>query len=107
MLLQDLSNRLTHGVKIETNSVPRKLFAMDLTLDVLPRPFLRPISSLTDDEQYNLGRLIGSAAYNLLGCNFDNLRTLLNHCYENHIDIFGLIEKGCAIAVTEDNNPYK
>lgn len=71
------------------------------------KPYLRPISSLAEKEQIALGKLIGGASYNILFTDFSYLKKLLEHVYKNHIDIFGLIPKGLAIKVTEENNPYK
>ena len=44
-------------------------------------PYLRPLSSMTEEE--------------------------LAKCSSHHFDYRGLIKKGLAIAVTEENNPYK
>lgn len=36
-----------------------------------------------------------------------NFQNALIWLLQNHFDIFGLIPKGLAIEVTEENNPYK
>lgn len=40
------------------------------------------------------------------GFYLENLDYVIDCCNANHIDYRGLIEKGLAIEVTEDNNPY-
>ena len=82
------------------------------------KPYLRPISSMTKEEdriridlgiwksnQYD-GQIIGilqDVAY----ANPLNFQSALIWLLQNHFDIFGLIPKGLAIAVNEENNPYK
>ena len=80
------------------------------------KPYLRPMSSMTDEDLQNLSNEIG------LGVAFDNEKyelwlkghtTILdnslaiNWLLEHHYDFMGLIPKGLAIEVTEENNPYK
>ena len=61
------------------------------------RPYLRPTSSMTEEEKEE----------------YQKLRwTKLEHytvfwLLENHFDFIGLIPKGLAIEVTEENNPYE
>ena len=70
-------------------------------------PYLRPLFSLTEEEQYQLGRLIGTCSYNMIKGEWSSLEDLLEFVHKNHIDIFGLIPKGLAIAAVGENNPYK
>ena len=80
------------------------------------KPYLRPMSSMTMEDLQNLSNEIG------LGVAFDNEKyelwlkghtTILdnslaiNWLLEHHFDFMGLIPKGLAIEVTEENNPYK
>lgn len=70
------------------------------------KPYLRPLSSITDEEMdayTNTGSFLhaNGIPYNLFYTT-EGLIFLLN----NHFDIFGLILKGLAVAVTEENNPY-
>lgn len=82
------------------------------------KPYLRPISSMTTEEdrkridlgiwKSNLhdGQIIGilqDVAY----ANPLVFQSALIWLLQNHFDIFGLIPKGLAIAVNEENNPYK
>lgn len=82
------------------------------------KPYLRPISSMTMEEdrkridlgiwksnQYD-GQIIG-IFQDIAYCSPQNFQSALIWLLQNHFDIFGLIPKGLAIEVTEQNNPYK
>ena len=124
LLLKDLNARLPYGVYVEhtTTKIRGKLKGMmfehiyndtDSIQDINAwamffgdeyvdatyfRPFLRPMSSMTEeeeDEYYNT-----EVGFNIHSDRVDWLNA-------NHFDYRGLIEKGLAIEVTEKNNPYK
>ena len=62
------------------------------------KPYLRPLSSMTSSEKGWYDRLRSSTiAY----------AALIDWLNENHFDYRGLIEKGLAIEITKENNPYK
>lgn len=65
------------------------------------KPFLRSMPLLTEDEQVELGKLIGTASYNMLKGDMSHLDALLVHIYKNHIDAFELIPKGLALEAKE------
>jgi len=75
------------------------------------KPYLRPMSSMTIEE-YQEWIKYSKADYD---CEFQPEPTFdfescilsINWLNKNHFDYRGLIEKGLAIAVTEENNPYK
>ena len=72
------------------------------------KPLLRPLSSLTEQEIIELGkidmkRIIFSSRH--LTYHLDG--EIVDWFNKNHIDFRGLIPNGLAIAVTEDNNQYK
>lgn len=82
------------------------------------KPYLRPISSMTMEEdqkridlgiwksnQYN-GQVIG-IFQDIAYANPRNFQNALIWLLQNHFDIFGLIPARLAIEVTEENNPYK
>lgn len=82
------------------------------------KPYLRPISNMTMEEdrkridlgiwksnQYD-GQIIG-IFQDIPYCSPQNFQSALIWLLQNHFDIFGLIPKGLAIEVTEENNPYK
>ena len=61
------------------------------------RPYLRPMSSMTEEERQEYGLVLCDE----LSINqYDWLNS-------HHFDYRGLIEKGFAIEVTKENNPYK
>ena len=65
-------------------------------------PYLRPMSSMTDEE-YDEYNELPHFRNSDLGLGVERVDWLLKH----HFDYHGLIEKGLAIAVTKENNPYK
>ena len=74
------------------------------------KPFIRPLASMTKEEEkefneqmYNAKPYSDGKSYNV----YEVIGLDINYLNAHHLDYFGLIEKGCAIKVTEDNNPYK
>lgn len=126
LLLKDLSARLSYGVVINYNGLARPLFGIEptqhfqITLDNAldgehnglvyvsldvdgeePKPYLRPMSSMTEEEKLMYeGLMIGTD-------NVSYMLDVIDWLNAHHFDYRGLIEKGLAIAVTEENNPYK
>ena len=136
LLLKDLSARLPYGVLCEDMEgkmrplfgiTPTQHFIVTLdnatdgtnglkfcTIDCV-KPYLRPMSSMTEEEKVEY--------YNTM--NKETQRNYPNSCdfsesvyYSNtiktfdwlnahHFDYRGLIDKGLAIAVIKENNPYK
>lgn len=123
LLMIDFSSRLPWGVKVQhqhpdyleevqtVEYISRKYGEIE-TNSVLGfvddfKPYLRPLSSMTKEEKIEY-RNIDNRSYS---CpidyahipNSDRIDWLNAH----HFDYRGLIEKGLAIAVTAENNPYK
>ena len=120
LLLKDLLARLPYGVKIRLGDYDYQVcgynsekemsvkiwycYDSNLTLksyiDVYLtdyRPYLRPMSSMTNVEREE---------YCLVLCDelsINQFDWLIAH----HFDYRGLIPKGLAIEVTDENNPYK
>ena len=89
---------------------------------IIIKPYLRPMSSMTEEEKREL-----SAKYNwsIMGndisiryhsegywdddteCPTNEYLQLFDWLNAHHFDYRGLIEKGLAIMVDENNNPYK
>ena len=77
------------------------------------RPYLRSMSSMTEEECKELGEL--SATIENVGESLPNVPYYIevarpeqiDWLNARHFDYRGLIEKGLAIEVTEENNPYK
>jgi len=66
------------------------------------KPYLRSMSSMTEEEENKYNSL---NAYE--GGIFPHTEEAFDWLNAHHFDYRGLIEKGLAIEVTEENNPYK
>ena len=75
-------------------------------VDGVVRPYLRPMSSMTEDEEKEYDATF--ATIKLADGHYDSTMTYKSFDFLNahHFDYRGLIEKGLAIEVTEENNPY-
>lgn len=132
LLLRDLSARLPYGVKcgILTHPscrLPNWKKENDLWYKGRPQwykvniaqlavnpidcfyPYLRPISSLTQEERNKFCDIGGVISHRpdgklYLVAYFPEALDYLNSI---HADYRGMIEKGLAIEVTPENNPYK
>ena len=113
LLLKDLCARLPYKVKVHVMGTTR-IFDICILLDTMSnkvevKPYLRPIPSMTEEETeeyFNtmiLSQDIKGLAPNVRIPTVNSVDWLL----KNHFDYRWLIEKGLAIAVTEENNPYK
>lgn len=148
LLLQDLCARLLYGVIGEyswkgnepyNRELTGSLFdelksSWDSTEDSEFLPYLRPMSSMTEEEKEELlnhvlggegveyfhiahdGSIDGNQEteqdlynLNLHWLNFDPLTTssYIDWLNAHHFDYRGLIKKGLAIEITEEDNPYK
>ena len=83
------------------------------------KPFLRPMSSMTEEEdkkriQLGIWRSSQTNGYEVTRItpdipecyNSQAFQNALDFLLREHFDIFGLIPKGLAIEITEGNNPY-
>ena len=130
LLLKDLCARLPYHVRLKVwlkdgtteegfldlehnyGDVLRDAFYYNKIIDI--KPYLRPMSSMTEEEMktyqtlqeiacsyhYEFGDIVDDVLY------FDNDGSL-DYLNAHHFDFRGLIERGLAIEVTEENNPYK
>lgn len=139
LLLQDLSARMPYGVKIKLGDyvyqvcgynsekpLPLNIWyyygnssksLIDVYLEDY-HPYLRPMSSMTEEEENEWYGLNTDPLLEALGeqqhTRIEDLMLRAKSQYNpvdwlnaHHFDYRGLIEKGLAIAVTEENNPYK
>ena len=122
LLLRDLSARLAFHCRVfyeYVDDLDNKTYGYSLTLNTwcidelnadkaVVKPYLRPMSSMTEEEEKEICQFMKD--YNLLpgpdkaGVFCGEITDWLN---VHHFDYRGLIEKGLAIAVDENNNPYK
>lgn len=74
-------------------------------------PYLRPMSSMTDEEKEELAQFHiwndGEEIFPDCNCRLNDIIGAIDWLNEHHFDYRGLIEKNLAIEVTEENNPYK
>ena len=120
LLLVDLCGRLPYRVKIEltwwvmgegayinTTLEPDHIEQLlnDEDGDIEIKPYLRPMSGMTEEETVEYcdlqDKFIWSSSYPVT-----DGHALFDWLNAHHFDYRGLIEKGLAIAVAEDNNLY-
>jgi len=107
LLLKDLCARLPYEI-ILVSPNKRTTYqtdgntAAELLVEEGWRPYLRPMSSMTEEEK----KEYHGACDGYLDIYFDSVDSL-DWLNEHHFDYRGLIPKGLAIKVTKDNNPYK
>ena len=99
ILLSDLCARLPYGVIVHFDGWnPEKLTDIDLHTMVvngmggLPKPYLRPMSSMTESESFRFNRL------EVYEGKIDEIIDFFN---SKHLDYRGLIEKGLALEAPE------
>lgn len=139
LLLQDLCARLPHKVKMHVGEdLAMTLRQLDYkgfcesweNVDLKCHsswllPYLRPISSMTEDEIDRLFDILqidkdgkdedwikindvyGIKFFFPTGKWIENVAEAYDYLYSIHIDFRGLIHKGLAIEVTPENNPYE
>ena len=129
LLLVDLCSRLPYGVVVELdgkfgfNKGTRVLVKELLDLYCVEgiKPYLRPMSSMTEEEKKEfIDATDGDLRYSKVFDVIKPMRESEDYCASfvsylksidwlnaHHFDYRGLIEKGLAIAVTEEKNPYK
>jgi hypothetical protein len=129
LLLKDLSARLPYEVKVQYNN---EIYNVDyisvlyeeVKLDIPDnytvgiseiKPYLRPMSSMTEEENVEYYNTMDKETQRNYpnSCDFSesvyysNTIKTFDWLNAHHFDYRGLIEKGLAIAVDEENNPYK
>lgn len=113
LLKKDLCGRLIYNVKIEANVCTRALFPMDVVAENLPKPYLRHLSSMTDDEFQELRSICPHSMINktndlgwiigISGSDYgrisrvDEISEFIDWLNAHHFDYRGLIEKGLAL----------
>lgn len=140
LLLKDLCARLPYGVKVQVyyediagsgyfdetvwiidNDEP--FHVNDSWIENI-KTYLRPISSMTEEEVDNLFKILDInedlatewlkvndigiiRLFTQQGKDFYEIAEAMDYLNSIHIDYRGLIEKSLAIDVTKENNPYK
>lgn len=135
LVLKDLCARLPYGVKCQFEDTIRLtdgksspfydyiLSARHLDLFIKNKnfyikPYLRPMSSMTEEEKNYInykwdadeyGNMMAFSSYEggVSEIELADIVGFQDWLNKNMFDYRGLIEKGLAIEVTEENNPYK
>ena len=134
ILIKDLSARLLYGVKVN-NEIQGDFTLIGLTKErifttceiegghndfpiELIKPYLFPMSSMTEEEISDLQKINSQFCFDTFDnfayvgaaddgfCSVEEMSNILNYLNSHHFDYHGLIEKGLAIKVIEENNPY-
>ena len=132
LLLKDLCERLPYGVKIAKDNVIYPLTALGyvelaiserISIEEV-RPYLRPISSMTEEEKNELRNLLwfgypsddydnySHRGIEIKTClyddeekseyDFEDFELLKDFLLKNHLDYHGLIPMGLALPATEE-----
>lgn len=134
LLLKDLSVRLSHGVIVSTPkgdghlcSINQTIFGNEYGVNIEAtkrdyfndnkcdiKPYLRPMSSMTEKEHidffnyhYNIGLEEIKKSGNYLKAAYLSDSAKFDWLNKHHFDYRYLIERGLAIKVTKENNPYE
>ena len=114
LLLKDLCARLPYGVKVQNelgkinklvigNADLNRLYYNDFSIyseKNLSLPYLRPMSSMTEEQSKEYHELISGMFGTSALINFEILEDFF---HKNHFDYRGLIKKGLAIDATRLN----
>ena len=121
LLLKDLCARLPHGVKFEHTDKHTLCEILSITpiydygnviylADAINhpkkcsiddvKPYLFPLSSMTEEQKEEYCQLQQRIIYNSKGIVNEDITEYINWCYENHLDINGLIPKGLSLDAT-------
>ena len=113
LLLKDLCGRLPYGVKVTNGIYTITLTPCSDTSIIIKNghilPYLRPMSSMTEEEYESVSWEGCSHAYNyssISGFRFIEIKTftlnILNWLNANHFDYRNLIPRGLALKASED-----
>ena len=125
LLLADLTARSPYHVRLKVwlkdgtteegtldlehnyGDVLRDAFYYNEIIDI--KPYLRPMSSMTEEEEEEYHKTMawsGDILNEKIGIWVPTINSS-DYLIAHHFDYRGLIPKGLAIEVTEENNPYK
>lgn len=100
-------NYVKHGSKCILNCYLLDIFMSPRQNEIgeYIKPYLRPMSSMTVEEKKEYYKTFRAESY---GRGYVYVESVKSYDWLNahHFDFRGLIEKGLAIEVTEENNPY-
>ena len=118
LLFKDLCARLPYGVIVVTPkgrgyvcNINLTIFDYELGVNINPiirdtfsindvKPYLFPLSSMTEEEKEEYCQLQQRVIYNSKGVVNEDVIKYINWCYKKHLDINNLIPMGLAIDET-------
>lgn len=114
LLMKDLSCRIPYGVVVSNNEIFNVKLASvswygevevdDGSTYLYPiskiKPYLFPLSSMTETQKEEYCQLQQKIIYNSKGVVNEDIMEYINWCYKNHLDINDLIPKCLAIDAT-------
>ena len=118
LLLKDLCARLPYGIIVGTDKgkghacdINLTIFGTEIGVNINPtvrdtfsindvKPYLLPLSSMTDAEKEEYCQLQQRVIYNSKGPVNEDVTKYINWCYKKHLDINNLIPIGLAIDAT-------
>ena len=117
LLMNDLSCRIPYGVIVNVNGISNvKLTSVSWYGEVgvddgstylytisEVKPYLFPMSSMTDEDKEEYCQLQQRVIYNSKGPVNEDVTKYINWCYKKHLDINNLIPIGLAIDATGQN----
>ena len=133
LLLVDLCTRLPYHCRVfyeYVDNLDNKTYGYSLTLNTwcineliaekaIVKPYLRPISSMTEEEKKELLQIsnfdsdVDDICYDSICCiertsiDITDIANFISWLNAHHFDYRGLIERKLAVAVTKENNPYE
>jgi hypothetical protein len=121
LLLKDLCARLPFNCRVfyeYVDDLDGRTYGYSLTLNTwcineleankaVIKPYLRPMSSMTEEEYKEYSKLWDLQDEFSTDADIRFKTDVIDWLNAHHFDYRGLIERGLAIAVTEENNPYK
>jgi len=118
LLLKDLSAKFPYGIIINVNGRNERIDEINPFEEIITcgfqsfdvdecKPYLRPMSSMTEEEYKEYSKLWDLQDEFPTDADIRFKIDVFDWLNAHHFDYRGLIEKGLAISVTEENNSYK
>ena len=92
------------GISVEPDGIDIWLEKGNFSIEII-KPYLLPMSSMTEEERKEYNHIAPGMCW-VKGIHIPNVNQI-DWLNAHHFDYRGLIEKGLAISVTKENNPYE
>ena len=108
LLLQDLCGRLAYQTQVYAQNdidwyedeICTQVLSDVINNDYTVKPYLFPMSSMTEEQKEEYCQLQQKIIYNSKGPVNTDIMNYINWCYKNHIDVNELIPLGLALDAT-------